>query len=126
MRRRILAVIGFMALAVILLVSTPITTLAKDNHIKRAADGELRASTIKSGSVTKTAPFLSSGLLQAASDALDRAGAGSGAGSLSISASALGCLNRNTDGNVRVNQDCTFRRQAEEGIAVNPLNPANL
>jgi hypothetical protein len=126
MRRRILAVVGFMVLAFSLVVSTPITTLAKDNHIKRAADGELRASTIKSGTVTKTAPFLSSGLLQAASEALDRAGAGSGTGSLLISASALGCLNRNTDGNVRVNQDCTFRRQAEEGIAVNPVNPANL
>jgi hypothetical protein len=126
MRRRILALLGFAALAFSLVVSTPITVLAKDNHIKRAADGELRASTITSGGITKTAPFLSSGLLQAASEALDRADAGSGTGSLSISASTLGCLNRNTNGNVRVNQDCTFRRQAEEGIAVNPVDPTNL
>ncbi len=28
--------------------------------------------------------------------------------------------------NVRVNQDCTFRRQAEETIAINPTNPRNL
>src|SRR5262249_39174152 len=29
-------------------------------------------------------------------------------------------------GNVRVNQDCTFRRQAEEDITYNPADPNNL
>jgi hypothetical protein len=38
---------------------------------------------------------------------------------------SLGCRTRNASGvNVRVNQDCTFRRQAEEIIKINP-NDAN-
>ena len=41
-------------------------------------------------------------------------------------ASAVGCANRGSATNVRVNQDCTLRRQAEEQIAVNPLDPQNL
>jgi hypothetical protein len=43
-------------------------------------------------------------------------------------ASALGCANRVTPGgnDVRVNQDCTARRQAEEQVAVNPLDPSNI
>jgi len=126
MRRRILASLAFVALVTALVVSTPVTTSAKDNHIKKAATGEERAPVIKSGAILKTAPFLSSGLLQAASEALDRADADSGEGSLSISQSSLGCALRNPDGNVRVNQDCGFRRQAEEGIAVNPIDPQNL
>ncbi len=85
-------------------------------------------------------PFLSGGLLRAAAEA---AGTGvSAAGErveaadgdrtstvradVAIQPNALGCRNRNTDGDVRVNQDCTFRRQAEEDITHNPVNPANL
>src|SRR6266446_3839593 len=43
-------------------------------------------------------------------------------------ASALGCANRVGAGatNVRVNQDCTLRRQAEEQVAVNPTDPSNI
>lgn len=43
-----------------------------------------------------------------------------------------GCPNRYTGGgtnggpNIKVNQDCSLRRQAEEVIAVNPTNPNNL
>ncbi|OLE24058.1 MAG: hypothetical protein AUG49_14330, partial [Catenulispora sp. 13_1_20CM_3_70_7] len=40
---------------------------------------------------------------------------------------ALGCASRDKGkGNKRVNQDCTFRRQAEESIAFNPANPVQL
>ena len=43
----------------------------------------------------------------------------------------LGCANRFTGGgpggdNVRVNQDCSLRRQAEEVVVANPTNPKNL
>src|ERR1700687_329625 len=132
MKRRILASLAFAALMTGLVVSAPITASAKDSPIKRAAKGELRAADINApglsaaAAVSKKAPFFSSGLLQAASEALDRADAGSGQGSLSVSQSSLGCAHRNPDGNVRVNQDCTFRRQAETTIAVNPVNPNNL
>jgi len=40
--------------------------------------------------------------------------------------SALGCANRGSATNPRVNQDCTLRRQAEEQVAVNPTDPANI
>jgi hypothetical protein len=48
------------------------------------------------------------------------------------SAKTLGCQNGFNGGgvdggrNIRVNQDCSLRRQAEEVIAVNPNNPRNL
>lgn len=41
-------------------------------------------------------------------------------------ASALGCANRGSTINVRVNQDCTLRRQAEEQVAINPMDPSNI
>jgi hypothetical protein len=41
-------------------------------------------------------------------------------------ASAVGCANRGSATNPRVNQDCTLRRQAEEQVAVNPLDPKNI
>ena len=40
--------------------------------------------------------------------------------------SAIGCANRGSMTNPRVNQDCTARRQAEEQVAVNPLDPNNV
>ncbi len=38
----------------------------------------------------------------------------------------VGCVNVFGSQNIRVNQDCSFRRQAEEAIAINPLNPEHL
>jgi hypothetical protein len=35
-------------------------------------------------------------------------------------------LTAGNDRNIRVNQDCSLRRQAEEVLAINPTNPANL
>lgn len=134
MKRRILASLALAAVLTSLLVSVSITASAKDNPIKRAAKGQLRAPIIKaptkaatsSTAFVKKAPFFSGGLLQSAQEALERADASGGEGSLSVSKSSLGCAQRNTDVNVRVNQDCTYRRQAEELIAVNPIDPTNL
>ena len=41
-------------------------------------------------------------------------------------ASAVGCANRGSTTNPRVNQDCTLRRQAEEQITVNPIDATNI
>lgn len=41
-------------------------------------------------------------------------------------ATALGCANRGSATNPRANRDCTLRRQAEEQVAVNPVDPANV
>jgi len=38
----------------------------------------------------------------------------------------LGCSRRDSHGNARVNQDCSYRRQAEEDITYNPANRNNL
>lgn len=38
----------------------------------------------------------------------------------------VGCSNRNSDGGVRVNQDCTYRRQAEEDITYSSADTRNL
>jgi hypothetical protein len=40
--------------------------------------------------------------------------------------SALGCANRGSATNPRANQDCTLRRQAEEQVAVNPVDANNV
>jgi hypothetical protein len=65
--------------------------------------------------------------LQASGALEERANAVSGGGPKSPS-----CASKFTGGgqgaakNVRVNQDCSLRRQAEEVIAINPTNPDNL
>ena len=38
----------------------------------------------------------------------------------------LGCSRRDSHGNKRVNQDCSYRRQAEEDITFDPTRPNNL
>ena len=52
--------------------------------------------------------------------------AASSDGPPSDTVSALGCANRGTTSNPRVNQDCTARRQAEEFVAVNPSDANNI
>jgi hypothetical protein len=61
-------------------------------------------------------------------EAADAQSSGSADNPPDATASALGCANRVTAGgnDVRVNQDCTLRRQAEEQVAVNPLDPSNI
>ena len=88
--------------------------------------------------VTRTMPAVSGGAINAALQALgklepnelreeaaDGATGPEAAAALGFSRS-LGCDSRNTDDDVRVNQDCTFRRQAETGIAFDPTEPDNL
>ena len=110
----------------------------------RAALGKLHAPSIpirvrrhgRTQVVQRKLPFFSAGTLAAvygsiSSDELraERAGGdpqirirGHGGGTHGT----LGCGNRDSHGNVRVNQDCSFRRQAEEDITYNPVNPSNL
>lgn len=56
------------------------------------------------------------------------AGGGGAGGGFGVSKNTLGCSNefRGQFRNIRVNQDCTLRRQAEEAIAINPLDSDNL
>jgi hypothetical protein len=88
---------------------------------------------------SKRVPFISPGTLVAAEQALkatSERGEGADldsndAGSLDLGQSpgTIGCGQRTGSedlDNKRVNQDCTFRRQAEEKIVFNPANPQNL
>ena len=113
--------------------------------LKAAALGKLKAPhftiTTKSGkTVTKTLPFISDGVIDAEQEALgvgfgdERQDAADAHGDIPDSQfsdlggakQTLGCAERNSDGNVRVNQDCTFRRQAEVDITYNPVDPSDI
>lgn len=88
--------------------------------------------------LTKKVPFISNGTIVAAREALEDAERGPRDPALKFAASSvvnigqsdqtLGCSERlgTHDGNTRVNQDCSFRRQAEEKIIFNPANHKNL
>ena len=135
------------ALAVLgLSVATPSASQAAPSTLAAAAKGSFKRPelTIKNsaGQVIgqRRLPFISGGTLNAAANAID--GEVSGAddrlfaadgnlesatkGTAVITPNSLGCLKRNPDGNVRVNQDCSVRRQAETDIVFNPAQPANL
>ncbi len=110
-----------------------------------AATGEIKPARItvqpapNVAPITKRMPFFSAGTLKAAQTALglgfdrgeesflDQSGEvnalSSGGGQAQTT---IGCSNRTSGGNVRVNQDCTYRSQAEEKIVYNPANPNNL
>ncbi len=98
-------------------------------NVSAPPGGPNRAST---AAVVRTLPNLSPALVQSAGDDIraEEADAASGANTggvdLGVSARTLGCRARNGDSNVWVNQDCTFRRQAEEIIKFNPADPQNL
>jgi hypothetical protein len=111
------------------------------NLLQRAARGSLKRGQLPvanlSATSTKPAPFFSSGILAATLAAIDaeeerKEAADAGpAGDLPFadlggSPGTLGCGDRQSKGNVRVNQDCGFRRQAEESIVFNPARPNNL
>ena len=110
--------------------------------VAAAAKGELKAAklvTTKNGrTVTRTLPFLSAGAVQAAADALAAGDerlegadatpdiADSDFSDIGGTNATFGCAKRNSNGNTRVNQDCSFRRQAEEIITYNPADPKKL
>ncbi len=114
------------------------------NMLKQAAQGKLRAASIpvrtqRNGHtriVHRKLPFFSAGTLAAVygsirGDELRKEAAGSDAqiqnpGHGGPGHGTLGCSNRDSHGNVRVNQDCSYRRQAETDITYNPRYPNNL
>jgi hypothetical protein len=132
-----------LTLALAGLVGTATAEESGKHVLRDAAAGKIKAAkiTVRSGpngaTITKTMPFFSAGTLKAAEIArfttpdladealADGSGPNLGAGG-GQSPNTVGCGNRTSNGNVRVNQDCTYRRQAEEKIVYNPANPSNL
>jgi hypothetical protein len=115
-----------------------------------AATGRLKQPTIpvrviRNGAATtrqRPVPFFSGGLIASEQQALCAGGLvvncngrtaaaralAHGKLAADITSGTLGCDLRDVPArkNVRVNQDCTFRRQAEESITYNPSDPNNL
>jgi hypothetical protein len=121
--------------------------------IKDVALGKVKHPTLHAGSATRTLPFISAASIAAAQDALcqqanvpncDERGTAADGGQNAdgvdpgdnngATQGTLGCSRRGTQGpegrpggpSHRVNQDCTYRRQAEETIVYNPADPTNL
>lgn len=149
MKRRITAAAAAVAAGAVaagLLVGGATGGHERTSIAKRAAEGHAQAATVKvtettaggaTVAATKTLPFLSAGTVFAAKRAVqeeERAEAADlpesadigVAADLGAGAGSVGCGRRESAGNVRVNQDCSFRRQAETDIAVNPLDGKNL
>ena len=135
--RRTITLLGVLAVAAGALsaTTTVLPVAAKDSILKQVAKDQLKIATIHTQSGNRQLPAVSGGLVEAAKSALQAQGNGkanaqaqsqAGAGGLAVSPTTLGCGQRNSDGNVRVNQDCTYRRQAEEIIRFNPADPKNL
>lgn len=137
MQRRHLVILGLVTVLLGMVWTGP-TTASAQSMIVKVAQGKIpRPALVLPDGTRKLVPAISAGTVAAASFAaapsdLDdqnvRADntADPGGAKAGVTIDTAGCANRNTAGNVRVNQDCTFRRQAEEAIAVNPANPRNL
>jgi len=145
--KRLVAVSALLAFASVLLLAAGGASGhgGMFNPLRAAALGHLKPPQLvvktKSGqTIEKTLPFISNGTIDAAQQALgvgfgDERQEGADAGGdipdsqfsdIGGAKETLGCARRNSDGDVRVNQDCTFRRQAEEDITYNPVKPDNL
>jgi hypothetical protein len=120
--------------------------------LRAAAAGQIRPATLQvrtaaGRTVAKELPFISDSTLEAVQEARnvsngdDRAEGADFNGSTKVDvgsshssgggqqlgfSAAIGCGARNSDGSTRVNQDCTFRRQAEEDIVADPNDPTHL
>jgi len=127
MKRRIrLGGLIVVTMAAALLVPAT-TSSALPSVPERIADGTLKPAYVKVAGGMKRMPFLSGSrtepLSQGPAGVQVRSGAPDGSG---FAVESLGCADRNKGRDVRVNQDCTYRRQAEEDIVSDPNNPSNL
>ncbi len=131
-----LGVVGVLAGALSAATATALPVAAKDSVLLKVAKDQLKMPVVQTANGPKNLPAISGSLVEAAKSQLqaqqgaparaNTAGSENGNGSLAVSPTTLGCGQRNSDGNVRVNQDCTYRRQAEEIIKFNPADPSNL
>jgi hypothetical protein len=111
--------------------------------IVQAASGKLRAATVpvrihrhgRTISLRRKLPFFSAGTLLAMYGSIKNDEEREEAAGLDAKhqiqghgtpSGTLGCSNRDSHGDVRVNQDCSYRRQAEVDITYDPTDPGNL
>lgn len=137
--RRFCLLLGALTLLLALVWVAP-TSASAESTLVKVAKGKIKRAQIATPEGNRVMPGISSGTLTAVTAAKDpevdldendvRADntADPGGERAGTTINTVGCGNRGEDrtGNSRVNQDCTFRRQAEELIKVNPANPRNL
>lgn len=119
------AVVG---VGVAIVVQMP-TSSAQPSVSQRIASGALRPAYVKVAGGLKRMPFFTGSRLDTVSTSRTAAAAGAAVtapGAPGMAVQTLGCGKRNRGQDVRVNQDCSYRRQAEEDIAVNPNDPNSL
>src|SRR4051794_2732313 len=121
MRRR-LGMLTLASLALLVGAGSGGTTSAGPSVFNRIATGQLRPAVVHVNGVTKVLPFFSGGIVASAQEsrlpastfrAVDGAAP---SGVPGVSTSSVGCRDRSGGRNFRVNQDCTYRRQAEEDL----------
>ena len=135
--RRFCLLLGALTLLLGLVSAGP-TSASAESTLLKVAKGKIKRAQIATPAGTRVLPGISSGTLSAvlaqkdpevdldendvrADNTADPGGERAG-----TTVNTVGCGNRGEGANSRVNQDCTFRRQAEELIKVNPANPRNL
>jgi hypothetical protein len=133
MRTGIIPALALSVLAVVLLVAGgPVSGVDEPIIVLRdAASGKLLPQSItiqvNGRTVNRPLPWISGGTLSSAEERLEGADATPDVDLVGQTPnSAIGCGARNTNGNIRVNQDCSFRRQAETVITFNPADHRNL
>ncbi len=131
MPRHLLTPLLLVGLLVLFLPAASPPAQADESVAVKAAKGEIPIVRLPTASGAHLLPSLSGGVVEAAKSALEQQHAAAAAvqprsGALGVQDRTLGCSDRDPGGNVRVNQDCTYRRQAEESITVNPVDLRNL
>jgi hypothetical protein len=127
------AVVGLVGAVMI----APTGVVAQESAPARAATGKAKPAVIRTDAgIVRKLPSLSGGLIATAKGVVlggtDREAAADAANpqdveQLRAERDTLGCGKRNSaEINIRVNQDCTFRRQAETIIKLNPTDSNNV
>ncbi len=145
-RLKLVSLVGISLLAMGLITNLFVVVPQAEakSMVALAATGKLQPAQLNlTNGTTRRLPFYTNGTLAAAKnviagktfgyeldkgEAADEDTALDAGSTVGVAAGSVGCRERNAfdDDSVRVNQDCTFRRQAETLIKANPTNPQNL
>jgi hypothetical protein len=128
--RRLIGLIAAMTVSIAPFAVDAPVSVAGPSIPEALATGRLRPAVLNVNGITKRLPGISGGIVATAQEALGRSGGAAAGGTAArvpgAEVTALGCGGRAGTRNVRVNQDCTYRRQAETHIAYNPTDHSNL
>ncbi len=128
--RRLIGLIAVLTLLIAPLAIDASVSVAAPSIPEALASGRLRPAVLTVNGMSKQLPGISGGIVATAQEAVGGSATLSASGTAArvpgAEVTSLGCAGRAGTRNVRVNQDCTYRRQAETHIAANPMDPSNL